>query len=220
MKLEANFLKASPGYLTAVAATSSSTGVYNTNANIVTTPVVGSNGSFFIVRHSDYTSEASTNYTLSLPTSAGTISIPQLGGSLTLNGRDSKVHVTDYPVGGSTLLYSTAEVFTWQSFDNKTVLVVYGGPNELHELAVLGPSTGSLVEGDGVTIRQGNSSVTAQWETSTDRRILQVGDVYIYILGTSLALGRMSGQHVNSKQTETVPTITGLQTSPPEQPSS
>lgn len=145
----------------------------------------GSNGSFFIVRHSDYTSEASTNYTLSLPTSAGNITIPQLGGSLTLNGRDSKVHLTDYPVGASKLLYSTAEVFTWQAFENQTVLVVYGGPNELHELAVAGSATGSLVEGDGVTIQASNSSVILQWTTSTDRRIVQVGDLFIYILGMS-----------------------------------
>lgn len=185
LKLEANFLKVSPGYLVASAATSASTGVYNTNADIVTTPVLGSNGSFFVVRHSDYSSEDSTNYTLSLPTSAGNISIPQLGGSLTLNGRDSKVHVTDYPVGDSALLYSTAEIFTWQKFDNKTVLVVYGGPNELHELAVVGATTGSLIEGDDVTIQQSNSSsVIIQWETSTDRRIVQVGDLHIYILGT------------------------------------
>lgn len=176
----------SPGYLTSVAATSVTTGIYNSNADIVTTPVLGSNGSFFIVRHSDYTSEASTNYTLSLPTSAGNITIPQLGGSLTLNGRDSKVHVTDYPVGDSKLLYSTAEVFTWQVFEDKTVLVVYGGPNELHELAVAGTSTGSLVEGEGVTIQQSNSSVILQWNTSTDRSIVQVGDLYIYVLGMTI----------------------------------
>lgn len=183
LKLEANFLKVSPGYLTAVAATTYSTGVYNTNSSIVTTPVLGSNGSFFVVRHADYTSEASSNYTLNLPTSAGTISIPQLGGSLTLNGRDSKVHVTDYPVGSSKLLYSTAEIFTWQTFNNETILVVYGGPNELHELAVAGSSTGSVVEGDGVTIQSQNGSVVAQWETSTTRRIVQVGGLHIYILG-------------------------------------
>lgn len=187
LKLQANFIKVSPGYLVASAANSSSTGVYNTNSDIVTTPVVGANGSFFVVRHSDYTSEDSSNYTLTLPTSQGTISVPQLGGSLTLNGRDSKVHVTDYPVGDSTLLYSTAEIFTWQAYDSKTVLVVYGGPDELHELAVLGVANATLVEGDGVTIRQTNSSVVAQWQTSTDRRIVRVGDLYIYILDRNSA---------------------------------
>lgn len=165
------------------AANSSSTGVYNTNSDIITTPLFGSNGSFFIVRHSDYTSQASSNYTLSLPTSAGTVSVPQLGGSLSLNGRDSKVHVTDYPVGDSKLLYSTAEIFTWQVFDNNTVLVVYGGPNELHELAIAGATGGTVIEGDGVTIQQTNNSVVAQWQTSADRRIVQVGNLFVYILG-------------------------------------
>lgn len=183
LKLQANFLAVSPGYLTAAAVNSSTTGVYNTNSDIVTTPVLGDNGSFFIVRHSDFTSLASANYTLSLPTSAGTVSIPQLGGSLSLNGRDSKVHVTDYPVGSSTLLYSTAEIFTWQKYDNSTVLVVYGGPGELHELAVLGASAGALVEGDGVTIQQTNGSIVAQWQTTPERKIVQVGDLTIYILG-------------------------------------
>lgn len=186
LKLQANFFKVSPGYLVAVAANSSSTGVYNTNSDIVTTPVIGPNGSFFVVRHSDYTSEDSTNYTLTLPTSQGTISAPQLGGSLTLNGRDSKIHVTDYPVGDSTLLYSTAEVFTWQVFDDKTVLVVYGGLNELHELAVVGASNGTLVEGNGVTIKQTNSSVVAQWQTTTNRSIVKIGNLYIYILGKTI----------------------------------
>ncbi|KUI57656.1 putative beta-galactosidase A [Cytospora mali] len=189
LKLQANFLKVSPGYLLAAAANSSSTGIYNTNSDIVTTPVIGVNGtgSFFIVRHSDYTSESSSTYNLSLPTSQGDISIPQLGGSLSLNGRDSKVHVTDYPVGDSKLLYSTAEIFTWQAYDDKKVLVVYGGPNELHELAVLGASNGTLVEGDGVKIQKTNSSTVAQWQTSTDRRVLQVGNLYIYILDRNSA---------------------------------
>lgn len=188
MKLQANFLKVSPGYLVTSAANLSSTGVYNTNSDIVTTPLFGSNGSFFIVRHSDYTSQASSNYSLSLPTSAGTVSVPQLGGSLSLNGRDSKVHVTDYPVGDSKLLYSTAEIFTWQAFDNKTVLVVYGGPNELHELAIVGATSGTVVEGDGVTVQQSNNSVVAQWQTSPDRRVVQFGNLFVYILGTFFRL--------------------------------
>lgn len=183
MKLQANFLKVSPGYLVTSAANSSSTGIYNTNSDLLTTPLLGSNGSFFIIRHSDYTSQTSSNYTLSLPTSAGTVSIPQLGGSLSLNGRDSKVHVTDYPVGDFKLLYSTAEIFTWQGFENKTVLVLYGGPNELHELAISDASGGTVLEGDGVTIQQTNSSVVAQWQTSADRKVVQFGDLFVYILG-------------------------------------
>lgn len=52
-------------------------------------------------------------YTLTLPTSSGNLTIPQLGGQLTLDGKDSKVHVIDYTAGSSHLLYSTAEIMTW-----------------------------------------------------------------------------------------------------------
>jgi hypothetical protein len=72
--------------------------------------------------------------------------IQQLGGGLTLSGRDSKWHVTDYNLGDITLLYSTAEIFTWQKFEQKTVLVVYGGAGELHELAVVTSKPATLVD--------------------------------------------------------------------------
>lgn len=52
-------------------------------------------------------------YTLTLPTSSGNLTIPQLGGQLTLDGKDSKIHVVDYTAGSSHLLYSTGEIMTW-----------------------------------------------------------------------------------------------------------
>ncbi|KAK0729983.1 beta-galactosidase, domain 2-domain-containing protein [Lasiosphaeris hirsuta] len=112
-----------------------------------------------------------------------------LGGSLALTRRDSKIHVTDYPLGnGTKVLYSTAEIFTWQRFQSRTVLVVYGGPGELHEIALdAGTTTGTLI-GSGVTIeRVGNSYLVAQWKTSTERRILQVGNLSVYIVDRNSA---------------------------------
>ncbi|KAJ9155583.1 Beta-galactosidase [Pleurostoma richardsiae] len=186
LKLEAQFLKVSPGYLTAVPGNLSAS-LYASSPDISVTPVIGTNGSFFIVRHTDYASLSSTSYTLSLPTSAGNLTIPQLGGSLSLNGRDSKVHVTDYPVGDATVLYSTAEIFTWKDFGDKKVLIVYGGPNELHEIAFKTSALGKVVEGSGVTTKVTNSTVIAQWQTTTDRRILHVGDLFVYILDRNSA---------------------------------
>lgn len=61
-----------------------------------------------------FNSTETTTYKLVLDGSSfGNITVPQLGGSLSLNGRDSKIHVSDYDLGGTTLLYSTAEIFTW-----------------------------------------------------------------------------------------------------------
>jgi hypothetical protein len=75
------------------------------------------------------------NYKLTLPTSAGNITIPQLGGSLTLTGRDSKIHVVDYVAGSTELLYSTGEIATWATIDNRDVIVLYGNEGETHETA-------------------------------------------------------------------------------------
>ena len=117
------------------------------------------------------------------------MSIPQLEGSLTLSGRDSKVHVADYRVGNYTLLYSTAEIFTWQQYANQTVLIVYGGPGELHELAVKGPAEGELVKGSGVTLLPTEDVTLLGWTTSPERKIVRFGSLSVYMLGTSLRIG-------------------------------
>ena len=111
-KLEANFLRASPAYLTATPMNGSNGSFVNTDL-IATTPVVGNLTGFYVIRHAYYNSTGSTDYRLTVPTRQGNVNIPQLSSALTLNGRDSKIHVTDYDVGGFPLLYSSAEIFTW-----------------------------------------------------------------------------------------------------------
>jgi hypothetical protein len=67
-----------------------------------------------VCRHTQYDSTEPAQYRLTVNTvDYGDIEIPQLGDSLVLNRRDSKIHVSDYPVGDKKLIYSSAEVFTW-----------------------------------------------------------------------------------------------------------
>ena len=147
------------------------------------TRLIGNVTDFYIIRHNAYNSLDSTNYTLTLPTSAGNVTIPQNGGSLTLNGRDSKIHVTDYDLGGTNLLYSSAEIFTWKSDSSKTVLVVYGGAGETHELAIQAAGA-NVIEGSGVTITNGtNNTVVLNYDVTPDRNVVQVGDnLFVYLL--------------------------------------
>lgn len=64
-------------------------------------------------RHTEYDSTDSVPYRLTVKTvDHGDIEIPQIGKSLFLNRRDSKIHLSDYAVGDQHLIYS-AEVFTW-----------------------------------------------------------------------------------------------------------
>ena len=49
-------------------------------------------------------------------TTIGELTIPRLGGNITLAGRESKILVTDYVFGSNKLDYSTAEACTAISF--------------------------------------------------------------------------------------------------------
>lgn len=174
------YLVANPGDL--------STTQYTNTVDLTVTPLLGSNSSassFFVIRHSDYASQASVDYKLTVPTSAGNLTIPQLGGSLTLSGRDSKIHVTDYDVAGTNILYSTAEVFTWKKFNNEKVLVLYGGPGEHHEFAVSAETSSSVVEGSssGISSKKVGKALVIAWDVLTTRRIVQVGNLKVFLLG-------------------------------------
>ncbi|KIW38411.1 uncharacterized protein PV06_09377 [Exophiala oligosperma] len=189
LKLIGNFVKVSPAYFDAVPL-HNSTALYTDNEDLLVTPVKGNSSAttFYVVRHTNYTSQASTSYKLMLQTSAGNLTVPQAGGVLTLNGRDSKIHVTDYDVNGTKILYSTAEVFTWKDFGQKKVLLVYGGEGEHHEISISSTSTPSLVEGPqvGITMKNGSQAVVA-WETTTQRRIVEVDNLQIFILDRNSA---------------------------------
>ncbi|GME65761.1 Glycoside hydrolase family 35 [Neofusicoccum parvum] len=187
LKLQGNFLKVSPAYLTAEPG-SLTNGSISSTSEIAVTPLLGNVTNFFVVRHAAYNSLESTPYTVTVPTSAGDLTLPQLNGTLTLNGRDSKVHVTDYDVGGENLLYSTAEIFTWKKYDDKTVLVVYGGPDETHELAFSSGKNASLVEGSGVTIAPKAGATVLHWSVTPTRKVVKVGEsLFVYILDRNTA---------------------------------
>ena len=183
-KLIANFIQASPAYLTAIPQNNTNANGSYTNDNAVaTTALLGNTTNFFVVRQAAYNSHATTSYHITLPSSKGNITIPQLGGTLSLHGRDSKIHVTDYDIGGVNLLYSSAEIFTWKTYGTKRVLVVYGGPNEEHELAITSTATPQMIEGSGVKFGNKDGAAIIHFSTSPTRRVVQLGNVHVYILG-------------------------------------
>lgn len=179
-KLEANFLQASPAYLTATPG-NLTTGVY-APSSIAVTPLFGDKTNFYVVRHANYSSLDSTSYTLTVSTSIGSVTIPQLGGSLTLNGRDSKIHVTDYDVGGPSLIYSSAEVFSWKNSGNGSVVVLYGGQGETHELAVSKALGTATVEGSAVTMQTNGTATIINWQVSPTRSVLHFNGLTVYLL--------------------------------------
>ncbi|KAK4691078.1 hypothetical protein P7C71_g5850, partial [Lecanoromycetidae sp. Uapishka_2] len=141
-KLEANFLKASPAYLTAIPMNATNASFANTNA-ITVTQLKGNNSAFYIVRH---------------------------------------INVTN-------LLYSSAEVFTWKSYESKTILVLYGDLDETHEAAigiVSGAAPLTAIKtglGEGVDAQIFNGSLILNWIVSpTTIVVVPIGDNLILYL--------------------------------------
>ncbi|KAL2202165.1 glycoside hydrolase family 35 protein [Sarocladium strictum] len=141
-KLHAHFLRASPAFLTAWPQNIDGNEMAYVEASDESLTVTmsldmeGKKTKFFFARHTDASYLKESEYTLTLPTSEGNITVPQIAGKLSLRGRDTKIHVVDYQVGDYSLLYSTAEVFTSLKIDGVTVLLLYGDHGQLHETAI------------------------------------------------------------------------------------
>ncbi|RWA12077.1 hypothetical protein EKO27_g3031 [Xylaria grammica] len=180
-KLMGHFLTSSPAYLDAIPGDLTNTS-YVSTPRLSTTPIFGKSTTFYVVRHSDYESLESTPYTFSVPTSVGSVEIPQLGGTLTLNGRDSKIIVTDYDVGGINLIYSSADIYTHGNTGKKRVLLIYGLEGETHELAFSSELGKPSVEGGAVKIQTKGTIGVVQWQVTRTKKILHYGsnlDVYL-----------------------------------------
>ncbi|KAL5482805.1 hypothetical protein ACEPAI_9400 [Sanghuangporus weigelae] len=140
LKRQALFLRSSPDfYKTDWIGDSSSTAVNvsNSDAFVVLLSNPDTRSNFYIARQADSTSTAVTTFSLTVSTSNGTFSIPRTFSSITLDGRESKVIVTDYTFGNSSnLLYSTAAVFFAGQIGNRDVLFLYGDSSQQHEFAV------------------------------------------------------------------------------------
>ncbi|QDS74282.1 hypothetical protein FKW77_003497 [Venturia effusa] len=190
-KLEANFLVASPSYLTAVPGPARSDTYFTNSSDITVTPLQSKMTKFLIVRHTDYASLMTTPYRLSLiNTSAGNLTIPLAGGVLSLHGRDSKIHVVDYMMGDINLLYSTAEIFTWKKFKGRTTLIVYSGPDEQHEMGVslsAGKTLPTTILGSGVNAAVVNGVTILSWRTTAADRALRLGPLDIYFIDRNSA---------------------------------
>jgi hypothetical protein len=209
-KVQANFFKVSPAYLTATRGNASNT-TWTTTSDLSVTPAFGNGTGFYFLRHSKYNSLDSTSYKLKISTSAfGNITVPQTNGtSLTLNGRDAKIHVSDYDLGGTTLVYSTAEIFTWHKYADKTVLVVYGGPGETHELALA--VTGlEVLEGDvQSTATRGYTLLNFKADGTRKVAKLGVGSnfVYVHMLGKSCFARKICKSDLLTSRNRPLPSV-------------
>uniref|UniRef100_A0A0D2YKI9 Beta-galactosidase n=1 Tax=Fusarium oxysporum (strain Fo5176) TaxID=660025 RepID=A0A0D2YKI9_FUSOF len=173
LKLQGYFFQSSPSYLES-SPDNGTFGKFTDSRKVVVTQLKSTKTAYYIVRQADHTARVPNFYSLAIPTSKGKLTVPRLGGQLILNGRDSKIHVVDYPVGNANLVYSTAEVMAWRRFKSRTVLILYGGDGETHEFAVeheheCPESSG----GNRFRCRSIDSLLTINWDVQPEGQVLR-----------------------------------------------
>ncbi|KAG8796599.1 hypothetical protein FRC12_016586 [Ceratobasidium sp. 428] len=152
LKLQSLFLHASPSYHLAGRIGLGTS--YTNSSQIFTTNLATTSGqNFYIVRQTTNANTARVDFGLKVNTTAGVVTVP-----LSLDGRESKIVVTEYPFGKSVLRYTTAEVATWATFDGVDHIVLYA-KNQTIQAVV--PTTATTATSSSTSISARISNGTA-----------------------------------------------------------
>ncbi|KAH8683399.1 glycoside hydrolase superfamily [Tricladium varicosporioides] len=107
------------------------------------------NGAFYVTAHTLSPSKDLTPFRLNVSTSEGAFSIPQYAKDIVLNGRESKIIITDFGVGSQKIVYSTAEVLAVSVQDGLPLVVLWLPAGQSGEFFLTGVKRGSVSKGDG-----------------------------------------------------------------------
>jgi hypothetical protein len=104
---------------------------------------------FYTLQQTESASRAVQKFSLTISISLGSVTIPEIE----LDGRQSKIVVTDYALGNVTsLLYSSSDILTYGLFD-KPVLVLYLKAGQRGEIAFSGAKREFKTYGSPVTLQ-------------------------------------------------------------------
>lgn len=118
-------------------------------------------------------------------TSQGIITVPNVN----LNGRQSKILVTDYNFGSHTLLYSTADILTWGTFGNVDVIAFYLDPGQVGQFAIKSSSNVTFASFGSTTYTSATSdgTQTFTYTQGSGQTVLQSDGLIVYLLDQSSA---------------------------------
>ncbi|KAJ5033394.1 uncharacterized protein L3040_008511 [Drepanopeziza brunnea f. sp. 'multigermtubi'] len=114
------------------------------------------NAGFYVTVHFSSPSRDLTPFKLTVATTMGNLTIPMYAESIVLNGRESKIVVTDFALGKQKLVYSTAEVLTVSTQDETPLLFLWLPASESGEFWLSGVRSASLLKEDGCSNFQVN----------------------------------------------------------------
>ncbi|KAM5536288.1 hypothetical protein V8D89_010065 [Ganoderma adspersum] len=154
VKRQGLFIRSSPQFLKTDWVGNSSVGIpgvaLNGSAGFVTSLRNPDSGTWFhVTRQADSTSTANISFSLTVPTSQGTLTLPQTTGAIALDGRQSKLVITDYAFGAhGVLLYTTASIFFAGTI----------GTRDSHEFAFAQAGTGTRAASPRIKFPQASSA--------------------------------------------------------------
>ncbi|KAI9049599.1 hypothetical protein LZ554_006625 [Drepanopeziza brunnea f. sp. 'monogermtubi'] len=125
--------------------------LYASNPAILTSELRNpdTNAGFYVTVHASSPSRDLTPFKLSVATTMGNLTIPMYAESIVLNGRESKIVVTDFALGEQKLVYSTAEVLTVSTQDETRLLFLWLPASESGEFWLSGVHSASLLKENG-----------------------------------------------------------------------
>ena len=124
----------------------------------------------FFLRHEDIKSTSKESTTLDMDLPDGRYTVPQQAGTgIAVNGKDYKILVGGYDLGGQRLVYSTSEIYTHKEIAGRDVAILHNRKGEAGE-TVLRYSSRPQVD-----VLSGD--VTSTWDEATgDLRLNYVAD--------------------------------------------
>ncbi|KAG8686476.1 hypothetical protein FRC11_008917 [Ceratobasidium sp. 423] len=154
IKLQALFLHATPHYHLA-GRISNDTAHASLNYIFTTHLATPKGQNIYIIRQTSTVRTGRAEFDLRVNTTGGEVILPNVA----LNGRESKIIVSEYPFGSSLLAYTSAEVATWTTLDGNDHILLYSS-NQTTTTALYTNSTSTP------TI-SGSSSITASISNGT-----------------------------------------------------
>jgi hypothetical protein len=165
----------------------------NNNTEYASTPDIyttelrnpDTNGAFYVTIHTSSPSTDVTSFKLNVSTSAGNFIIPQSASDIVLNGRQSKIVVTDFALGTGKLVYSTAEILTVSVQDNLPLVFLWLPTAESGEFLLSGAHSSSLLKKDGcsnVVSKSSSGGLLVSYTQSAGSCVLQFDNGFRFVL--------------------------------------
>lgn len=142
------------------------------------------NAGFYVTIHTSSPSTNFTSFKLNVSTSSGNFSIPQYN-ELVLNGRESKIIVTDFSVGKERLVYSTAEILAVSIQDSMPLVFLWLPEGEDGEFVLTGVQSASVLKQDGcssLNTTQRSGSLVISYTQASGACVLKFDNGFRFVL--------------------------------------